>query len=87
MSTTPLVSIGLPVKNGFGNNSKNEINISNSLKALINQSYKNIEIIVSNNCSVDDTKQFLNKMSKIDSRIKVFHQKKKFRGQRTLDLF
>jgi glycosyltransferase involved in cell wall biosynthesis len=76
MSLTPLVSIGLPVKNGFGNYSKNEINISNSLKALINQSYKNIEIIVSNNCSIDNTEKFLNKMSKIDSRIKVFHQKK-----------
>lgn len=53
----PLVSIGLPVKNRFGNLKKNEINISNSINALMNQNYKNIEIIVSNNCSTDNTKK------------------------------
>lgn len=69
----PLVSIGLPVKNGFGNSSKNEINIKDSLSALMRQSYKNIEIIISNDCSTDNSKNFLDEMSKLDKRIKVYH--------------
>lgn len=67
----PLVSIGVPVKNGYS--SKNEINIKDSLTALMNQTYKNIEIIVSNDCSTDNSKSFLDEMSKLDDRIKVFH--------------
>ncbi len=72
----PLVSVGLPVKNGFGNNSENKINISKSLQALQRQTYNNIEIIISNNCSTDSTKSFLEEKSKTDSRIKIFHQTK-----------
>ena len=72
----PLVSIGLPVKDGFLNGSKNNINLPKSLNALLNQSYQNLEIIISNNCSKDGTESYLEKIIKTDKRIKFFNQKK-----------
>ena len=70
----PLVSIGLPVKDGFLNHPKDNINLPKSLNALLNQSYKNLEIIISNNCSKDDTESYLEKIIKTDKRIKFFNQ-------------
>ena len=43
----PLISIGLPVKNGFLNSSENKIDLSKSLNAILKQSYTNLEIIIS----------------------------------------
>ena len=43
-----MVSVCIPVFNG-------EVYIENAIKSVISQSYKNIEIIVSDNCSTDDT--------------------------------
>ena len=70
-----LVSIGIPVKNGFTNKSRENINLENVLDSILTQSYKNIEIIISNNCSTDKTNTFLENISKIDKRIKLFNQK------------
>ena len=72
----PLVSIGLPVKDGLLNGSKNNINLHKSLNALLNQTYQNLEIIISNNCSKDGTESYLEKIIKTDKRIKFFNQKK-----------
>ena len=72
----PLISIGLPVKDGFKNRSQNDINLEKSLNSILNQTYKNLEIIISDNCSVDETKKFLDKISLIDKRIRLFTQKK-----------
>ena len=41
----PLISIGLPVKDGFKNRSQNDINLEKSLNSILNQTYKNLEII------------------------------------------
>lgn len=79
---SPLVSIGIPVKNGFANryeskkftHSKSDINLEKALDSILNQTYKNIEIIISNNGSTDETKMFLEKISKLDNRIKIFNQ-------------
>lgn len=76
LKTKPLVSIGIPVKNGFINKHSNDINLTKALNSVLNQSYKNIEIIISNNCSTDETKYYLEKISKIDKRIKLHNQKK-----------
>ena len=78
----PLVSIGIPVKNGFANRylgtdfiySENDIDLAKALDAIINQSYTNLEIIISNNGSTDETYSFLEKISKEDKRIKIFNQ-------------
>ena len=79
---TPLVSIGIPVKNGFAkryigknfSHSKNDINLEKALNSILKQSYKNIEIIISNNGSSDETNLFLEKIRKTDNRIKVYNQ-------------
>ncbi|MDC0876644.1 glycosyltransferase family 2 protein [Candidatus Pelagibacter sp.] len=72
----PLISIGIPVKDGFKNKTDNDINLKKALDSVLKQSYQNIEIIISNNCSTDSTKIFLDKISKTDKRIKIFNQKK-----------
>jgi glycosyltransferase involved in cell wall biosynthesis len=61
----PLVSIGLPVFNG-------ENGISCALDSLINQDYKNLEIIISDNASTDATKEICACYVKKDSRVKYF---------------
>ena len=63
-----LVSIGLPVYNGGKF-------LKNILDNLINQTYKNIEIIISNNCSTDDT-DIICKSYKYDKRVKYYKQNK-----------
>ena len=67
----PLVSIGLPVKDGFLNGSKNNINLPKSLNALLNQSYQNLEIIIRK-----WYRKLFRKNNKTDKRIKFFNQKK-----------
>ena len=74
---TPLVSIGFPVYNG-NSIKKNKfcINISESLKSILNQSYSNIEIIISDNASTDGTTEIIKNLCKNDSRVKYFKQPK-----------
>ena len=76
----PLISIGIPVRNGFQNKTRDNIDLERALDPVLKQSYKNIEIIISNNCSTDNTKIFLDKMSKTDKRIKLFNQTKEISG-------
>ena len=58
------ISIVVPVYNG-------EKYISKCLDSLINQLYKNIEIIIINDGSSDNTEKICNKYKEIDSRIKL----------------
>jgi glycosyltransferase involved in cell wall biosynthesis len=76
----PLISIGIPVKNGFKNKTEKDIDLEKALYSILNQSYNNMEIIISNNCSTDKTKVFLEDISKTDKRIKVFDQRKEISG-------
>lgn len=64
----PLVSIGIPVRNGGRL-------LDEALKQIVSQTYRNIEIIISDNNSSDETAEICAKYQKIDSRIKYFHQK------------
>ena len=61
-----LVSVIIPAYNA-----KNTI--SRCLKSIINQSYKNLEIIVINDGSIDNTLEILNSIS--DNRLKIVSQK------------
>jgi len=63
----PLVSIGLPVYNGADS-------IKIALKSLLNQTYHNFELIISDNCSTDDTGVICEDYAKRDSRIRYFRQ-------------
>lgn len=62
--TKPLVSICAPVYNGSPI-------IKRALKSCINQTYENIEIIVVDNSSSDDTRDIVQNFQAEDSRIKL----------------
>ena len=64
------ISIGLPVYN-------EEKNIRNVLKNIINQKYKNKEVIISDNLSNDNTKKICEIYSRKYKFIKYYRQKKK----------
>ena len=60
-----LVSICIPTYNG------GEF-IEETLKSIVGQTYKNIEIIIGDNASTDDTCEIVEKYQKKDSRIKYY---------------
>jgi glycosyltransferase involved in cell wall biosynthesis len=64
-----VVSIGMPVYNG-------EKYIRNAIDSLLNQTFKNFELIISNNASTDSTENICKEYAKKDSRIKYFCQDK-----------
>ena len=78
----PLVTVGIPVKNGFAKRyidenfiyTEDDIDLEKALNSILKQSYKNIEIIISNNGSSDETNMYLEKIAKSDNRIRVFNQ-------------
>lgn len=63
----PKVSIGVPVYNG-------EQFIQKHLESLLAQTYKDFEIIISDNCSLDNTYKICQEFSKRDKRIKLIRQ-------------
>ncbi len=69
MNSTPLVSIGVPVYNG-------EKSLARTLDCLLGQTYKNIELILSDNASTDATAQICQKYCAQDSRIRYVRQEK-----------
>jgi glycosyltransferase involved in cell wall biosynthesis len=65
----PLVTIGIPTYNGGAR-------IHRSLESIRNQNYPNLEIIISDNCSTDNTQQVVENFLKQNSDIKYFRQPK-----------
>lgn len=65
--TDVLVSIGIPTYNRANSY------LRQSLRSAMNQTYKNIEIIVSDNCSSDDTESVVKSFN--DPRIRYYRQK------------
>jgi len=65
----PLVSIGVPVYNG-------QEYIGRALKSLSLQDYPNIEIIISNNFSSDNTINIIKKYSNNMNKIRIYTQRK-----------
>lgn len=65
----PLVSILIPVYNA-------EEFIAKALDSCINQTYRNIEIIIVDDCSRDTTREILRKYSDTDERIHVMYKTK-----------
>lgn len=65
MTSNPLVSVVMPVKNV-------EKYIDESLQSIINQTYKNIEIVIIDDHSQDETYNIIKNYQKIDKRIKIF---------------
>lgn len=69
ISELPLVSIGLPVFNM-------EKTITRALDSLLNQTYPNFEIILSDNCSTDKTAEVCKKYAEKYEKIKLNLNKK-----------
>lgn len=69
VNNCPLVSIGLPVYNG-------EKYIYNSIQAVLNQTYKNLELIICDNCSNDRTPIICKEIQNSDNRIKFYRNSK-----------
>lgn len=65
-STEPLVSVVVPAYNV-------EQYISTTLQTVLNQSYKNLEVLVVNDGSTDSTRQVIDELATQDSRLRVFH--------------
>lgn len=68
METTPLISVVIPVYNG-------EKYIEKTINSILKQEYKNIEILVINDGSVDDTAQVVTRLVEKDKRLRLINQK------------
>lgn len=62
------VSVGIPVRNG-------SLFIEGAIKDILNQTYKKIEIIISDNNSTDNTVEICEKYAQLDNRITLHQQK------------
>lgn len=67
MPEQPLVSIGLPTYNRGGN-------LRRALESALTQDYRNIELVISDNASTDETQAICLEASKRDGRIKYLRQ-------------
>ena len=67
MNAAPRLSIGLPVYNGG-------TLLTESLEALLGQSYEDFELIISDNASTDGTADICRRYGKRDSRIRYIRQ-------------
>ena len=66
----PLVSIGMPIYN-------RTVSLRKALESIINQNYKNIEVIISDNCSPNaEVERIIKNFMEKDPRIKYFKQEK-----------
>ena len=64
----PLVSVGMPVYNRLDQTRR-------AINSILNQSYKNLEIIISNDCSpIPEMYKMLDEFAAKDKRIKLIHQ-------------
>ena len=69
------LSIGLPIFNG-------ELFIHKAIKSILAQTFKNFELIISDNASTDSTKQICEEFAKQDNRIRYFRQNENLRTHR-----
>jgi glycosyltransferase involved in cell wall biosynthesis len=69
VSRIPRLSIGLPVYNG-------EKYVSESIEALLGQTYEDFELIISDNASTDGTAEICRRYEKHDSRVRYLRQQR-----------
>jgi glycosyltransferase involved in cell wall biosynthesis len=69
MNNEPLVSIGLPVYYG-------KKYIKQAIDSILNQTYRNLELIISDNASVDGTYEICESFSRKDRRIRLSRNEK-----------
>ena len=64
MNTTPKISLIMSVYNG-------EDYLVEAIESVLNQTFKDFELIVINDCSTDTTGEILNRFAELDKRVKV----------------
>ena len=69
MSTTPLVSIGLFLYNG-------ERFLEAAIESFLNQTFKDFELIISDNCSTDRSDEICRRYAAQDSRIRYYRNER-----------
>lgn len=74
----PLVSVIIPCYNA-------EKYVDSAVRSIINQTYKNLEIIVTDDCSTDGTFAILKKFATEDSRIKLYKNEINLKIVKTLN--
>jgi len=67
MTSTPLVSIGIPTYNRAEK-------LERAVGFVLAQDYKNIEVIISDNASTDDTLEVCERLCRVDARIRCIRQ-------------
>lgn len=70
MRSQPIISVIIPIYNA-------EQYLHQCIESVINQTYRNLEIILINDGSVDNSPQICNEYAKKDFRIKVIHSENK----------
>src|ERR1700749_639605 len=69
MSTRPLVSIGLFLYNG-------DRFLAAAIESILNQTFKDFELIISDNCSTDRSDEICRRYAAADSRIRYYRNEK-----------
>jgi glycosyltransferase involved in cell wall biosynthesis len=67
LAERPLVSVGLPVYNG-GNY------LRTAVDSILRQTYKELELVICDNASTDDTAAICGEAAALDSRVRVYRQ-------------
>ncbi|HWL82912.1 MAG TPA: glycosyltransferase [Roseomonas sp.] len=67
MMDEPLVTIGMPVRNGG-----DQIRVA--IDSLLAQTHRNLRLVISDNCSTDDTVEICNAYAREDARVTVVRQ-------------
>lgn len=76
--TLPLVSVIIPCYNA-------EKYVEQAVRSIMNQTYKNLEILITDDCSTDSSFEILQKLAEEDARIKLFKNEQNQKIVRTLN--
>jgi glycosyltransferase involved in cell wall biosynthesis len=75
----PTVSVGLPVYNGGKL-------VGQAIESILSQDYQDIELIISDNCSTDNTEEICLKYQKMDKRVKYYRFEANLGGKNFADV-
>lgn len=65
MAEHPIISVGLPVYNGASH-------VESAIRSVMEQTFSNLELVISDNASTDATEEICRRMSREDSRIRYY---------------
>ena len=77
-NTSPLISVIIPCYNA-------EKYVESAVRSIMSQTYKNLEIIITDDCSTDNTFSILEKLADEDNRIKLYKNETNLKIVKTLN--